>query len=52
MPDINPKEIDARINALIQQRNQAMDQVVLLAGQMALLQERLDKLECPAPSEP
>ena len=33
---ISPTEIDARINAMAQQRNQAMDQVVVLAGQIAV----------------
>ena len=39
------KEIDARIQALIQQRDNAMNQVVLLSGKLAALQDEIDQLK-------
>lgn len=40
-------EIDARINALVQQRNSALDHIAVLAGQIALLEQQLRR---PPPS--
>ena len=36
--------IDARLNALVQQRDNAMNQVVMFAGEVAKLQEELKVL--------
>ncbi len=45
MPNITYTEIDARINALAQQRNSAMDQVVVLAGQIAVKDGEIAELK-------
>lgn len=41
-------EIDARINALVQQRNSALDHIAILAGQIALLEQKLMEIRRPA----
>lgn len=38
-------EINARINALVQQRNSALDHIAVLAGQIALLEQRLQSVQ-------
>jgi len=42
---ISEKEIDGRIIALTSQREQALNQVVLISGQMALLQAKLEEVQ-------
>jgi hypothetical protein len=42
---IDTIEIDARINMLVQQREEAMNRVVQLAGMLAKLQATLDEKE-------
>lgn len=44
-------EIDARINALVQQRNSALDHIAVLAGQIAMLEQQLREMRRP-PSPP
>jgi hypothetical protein len=41
MQPINPVEVDGRLHALQQQRNNATDQVVILSGQLAVAQSQL-----------
>lgn len=43
-------EIDARINALVQQRNSALDHIAVLAGQIAMLEQQLREMRRPPPS--
>ena len=42
---MDTQEIDGRINALAQQRNAAMDQVVIIAGQIAVKDAKIAELE-------
>lgn len=55
---MNPTEIDGRINMLLHQRNQALDQNVMLAGQIAALtaenaelKKKLEPPEAPAATD-
>lgn len=41
-------EIDARISALVQQRNSALDHIAVLAGQIAMLEQQLREVRRPA----
>lgn len=42
---MNPVEIDGRISALVAQRNQAMDQVAMMNGELAVAKARVAELE-------
>ena len=43
--ELNPKEIDAKFAALIEQRNSAMNQVVNMAAVIATQAARIEELE-------
>lgn len=44
MNEISDSELNGRIMALIAQRNKAMDENVVLAGQVSVLREQIDGL--------
>lgn len=41
------KKLEAMLNHAVQQRNDAMNQVLHLVGELAALQEKVKKLEAP-----
>jgi len=45
---ISTIEIDGRISALVAQRNAAMDQIAVIAGQLASRDARIKELEAAA----
>lgn len=45
MDQIETQEIDARIMALISQRNRAMDEAVVLSGRVAVLEKQIKDLK-------
>ena len=49
MAEVNTKEIDGRIQMLQAQRDQAMNHVVMLAGQLAMLQDQLAQMSAKVP---
>lgn len=58
MEDISETEINARIMALVTQRNRALDEGVVLMSRIALLEQTVKRLEAelkivrePAPKE-
>lgn len=53
MPRISDEQINARFAALEAQRNSALNEVVVLRGQIADMALRIKELEAPAqPAEP
>lgn len=51
-PQISPIEIDARITALVQQRNRALDEVAVLQGQLTVAVTKIKELEEKMPKPP
>ena len=45
MNEVNVKEIDARIMMLQQQRDEALNRAVLLAGRLAVVESELEELK-------
>jgi nicotinate-nucleotide pyrophosphorylase len=49
---ISVVEVDGRINALVEQRNEAQNRVVYLSGVVTFLQARVKELEEAASAKP
>ena len=47
MDKLTQIRIDAQVNAIIQQRNEALNTIVTLVGELALLKEHIKELETP-----
>ena len=48
---VSPEEVDARIQAMAAQRNQAMDAVVVMQARIAMLEAELKKKSCDQKDE-